>query len=198
MTITDQQLVADTLRGDPQAFEEIVRRYQRRVFSIIYHYLGSRRNEVEDLAQEVFMKVFRSLSDYDPNRPLQAWVARIAVNTCLDQLRRIKIRKTSLFSDLTEEEEEGINRLYGSFRQGHQLTEAESEEAFSLLQKLVSQLSAKDRTAFILREMQGLGYSDIGEVLECSEVAVRIRVSRARKQLLENLKLQHFSMRFDP
>ena len=76
MRRTDEELVKATLEGAPYAFEEIVERYQRLVFSIIYHYVGA-RDVVEDLAQEVFLKVFRSLATFDMRGPLKAWVSAL-------------------------------------------------------------------------------------------------------------------------
>ena len=80
MPKTDEELVKATLEGDTYAFEEIVERYQRLVFHIIYHYVGA-RDVVEDLAQEVFLKVFRALETFDMRGPLKAWVSRITANT---------------------------------------------------------------------------------------------------------------------
>lgn len=196
MAKTDEQLVAATLEGDPKAFEEIIQRYQNRVFSIVYHYLG-RRNEVEDMAQEVFLKLFRSLGRYDTQRSLEAWISKIAVNTCLDELRRIRVRKTSLFSDLAEEDEQRAWDLYDRFARADGFNEADSKLAFGLLQKLISALSEKDRMAFVLREIEGLGYDEIAEMMGVSEVAVRIRVSRCRTRLIEDLGKFHYFDRIE-
>ena len=76
MGLSDRELVESALAGDGSAFQSIVERYQRLVFNIVFHYLG-RREEVEDIAQDVFLRVYRSLSRYDPERPLKAWVSRI-------------------------------------------------------------------------------------------------------------------------
>ncbi|MFQ5741169.1 MAG: RNA polymerase sigma factor [Acidobacteriota bacterium] len=186
MAKTDQELVVATLGGDPHAFEQIIERYQRSVFNIVYHYLG-RRNEVEDVAQEVFLKVFRSLARYDRSRPIQAWISRIAVNSCLDELRRARHRNLKLFSDLNDEEQGRLDRFYHRFRQGSQLSEGEAEDLFLLLQKLMQRLPKKDRMAFVLREVEGLDYLDIAQAMGATQLAVRIRVSRSRKKLLEAL-----------
>ena len=111
MPKTDPELVAATLAGDQDAFGEIVRRYQRLVFNAVYHYLG-RHQDIEDLAQEVFLKVYRSLDRYDRGRPLQAWIFRIAANQCLDEIRKARHRRVTAFADLGEEEEERAKRLF--------------------------------------------------------------------------------------
>ena len=110
MARSDAELVVEALEGDKESFELIVARFQGLVFNIAYHYLG-RREEVEDLAQDVFLKVFQTLERYDTARPLKHWIGKIAVNRCLDELRRRKIRRLHLASDLGDEDRKGIEQL---------------------------------------------------------------------------------------
>jgi len=184
---TDAQLVKATVEGDPQAFEEIVERYQRLVFNIIYHYMG-RRNEVEDLAQEVFLKVFRALDTFDATRPLKSWIGRITANTCLDEIRKAPKRKVWSFADLGGDEESKIEYFYERFGQHSALTEEDVEDLFELLEKLMERLNKKDKMAFVLRELEGLSYPEIAKVLQSSELAVRLRVSRSKKRLQKDLE----------
>lgn len=191
MAKTDSELVAETLRGDPEAFEEIVRRYQTKVFGIIYHYLG-RRAVVEDIAQEVFLKLFRSLSKFDTSRSMDAWISKIAVNSCYDELRRERSRKATLFSDLGRDDEDRLESFYSKFTKGAYLTEVEVEELVEVFQRLISQLAEKDRMALVLREVEGMSYGEIASIMGATELAVRVRVSRSRQQLLEKLKGMDF------
>ena len=184
---TDAQLVKATVEGDPQAFEEIVERYQRLVFNIIYHYMG-RRNEVEDLAQEVFLKAFRALETFDATRPLKSWIGRITANTCLDEIRKAPKRKVWSFADLGGDEESKIEYFYERFGQHSSLTEKDVEDLFELLEKLMERLNRKDKMAFVLRELEGLSYPEIAETLQSSELAVRLRVSRSKKRLQKDLE----------
>lgn len=184
---TDAQLVKATVEGDPQAFEEIVERYQRLVFNIIYHYMG-RRNEVEDLAQEVFLKVFRALETFDASRPLKSWIGRITANTCLDEIRKAPKRKVWSFADLGGDEESKIEYFYERFGQHSSLTEKDVEDLFELLEKLMERLNRKDKMAFVLRELEGLSYPEIAKALQSSELAVRLRVSRSKKRLQKDLE----------
>lgn len=184
---TDAQLVKATVEGDPQAFEEIVERYQRLVFNIVYHYMG-RRNEVEDLAQEVFLKVFRALDTFDATRPLKSWIGRITANTCLDEIRKAPKRKVWSFADLGGDEENKIEYFYERFGQHSSLTEKDVEDLFELLEKLMERLNRKDKMAFVLRELEGLSYPEIAKTLESSELAVRLRVSRSKKRLQKDLE----------
>lgn len=191
MAKTDSELVAETLRGDPEAFEEIVRRYQTKVFGIIYHYLG-RRAVVADIAQEVFLKLFRSLSKFDTSRSMDAWISKIAVNSCYDELRRERSRKATLFSDLGRDDEDRLESFYSKFTKGAYLTEVEVEELVEVFQRLISQLAEKDRMALVLREVEGMSYGEIASIMGATELAVRVRVSRSRQQLLEKLKGMDF------
>ena len=187
MARTDAQLVKATLAGEPHAFEEIVERYQRLVFHIIYHYLG-RRDEVEDMAQEVFLKVFRSLETFDAKRPLKAWISRITANTCLDEVRKARKRKTQLFADLGGDEEGRVEYFYERFSQQSALSERDVQELFELLEKLMGRLNEKDKMAFVLRELEGLSYPEIAQALQTSELAARIRVSRSKRRLQGDLE----------
>jgi RNA polymerase sigma-70 factor (ECF subfamily) len=143
---------------------------------------------VEDVAQEVFFKVYKALPNFDKSRSLKAWISRIATNACFDELRKVKVRRTTLFSDLADEDESPSPAIYEKFVSHGYLTEEESDAAYRLLQELMSQLSPKDKMAFVLREMEGLEYKEIASAMGSSEVAVRIRVSRSRKTILEALK----------
>ena len=183
---SDGELVSETLAGNHQAFEEIVRRYERLIFSIIYHHVGN-RNEVEDLAQEVFLKVYRSLRSYDLERPLRFWITRIAINTCIDEARKARNRRMRLFSDFSEEEKRRLEGLYERSRKGASLTATEAERSFQLLQRSLDTLAEKDKLAFVLRELEDLDYSDVAEALGTTPLGARIRVSRSRKQLLKEL-----------
>ena len=186
MAESDEELVLATIEGDRGAFEKLVVRYQNLVFNIAHHYLG-RREEVEDLAQEVFLRVYQTLDRYDTGRPFKHWIGKITVNRCLDELRKMKIRRMHLLSDLGDEDRQSIDQLAEAARTGRPLTELEAERCLKLLADSMSKLSEKDRMAFVLREMESLSYEELAAMLETSEVAARIRVSRARRRLQEEL-----------
>ncbi len=187
MPKTDEELVKATLEGDPHAFEEIVERYQRLVFSIIYHYVGG-RDLVEDLAQDVFLKVFRSLETFDMRGPLKSWISRITANTCLDELRRLRRHKVYTFTDLSADDESRIEEFFEQFTSKGILTESDVSDLFVLLEKLLGRLNDKDKMAFVLREMEGLSYAEVAQAMKTTEVAVRIRISRSKKKLQKELE----------
>ncbi|RPI24728.1 MAG: RNA polymerase sigma factor [Acidobacteria bacterium] len=186
MARTDAELVAATLDGDGNAFGDIVRRYQQFVFNAVYHYLGA-RGDVEDVAQEVFLKLYRSLDRFDRSRPLQAWIYRITANQCLDEARKSRHRRVKNFADLGEEEEERIRRYFDEDQHGASLTESEDDETLRLLRKMMDGLPEKDRMAFVLREIEGLSYAEVSQALNTSVTAARIRISRVKKKLMVQL-----------
>lgn len=183
---SDRELVESVLANDGSAFQTLVERYKKLVFNIVFHYMGN-RGEVEDIAQEVFLKVYRSLSKYDPERSIKAWISRITTNCCLDELRKRKVRRTQLFTDLVDEET-GTEMFFDRFIGGTVVSEFEADRVLSWLQGLMRGLSDKDRMVFVLREVEGLEYSEIADAMEATELATRIRLSRAKKKLLSALR----------
>jgi RNA polymerase sigma-70 factor, ECF subfamily len=185
MAATEEDLVQRTLEGDQRAFEEIVRRYQGLVLNIVYHYLG-RNNVAEDMAQEVFVKLYTTLSRFDRKRSLKAWIGRITANQCIDELRRTRRQRVQLFSDFDERQAAG--ELLAQVRSEEPLTVDQAEKAERLLQYALARLSASERMAFVLHEMEGLPYSELAATMGTTELAARIRVSRSRKKLRKKLE----------
>ena len=187
MQISDAELIGQALKGDRGAAEEIVVRYQRLVFNILYHYLGT-GSDIEDLAQDVFLKFFKNLERYDPKRPLKHWLARIASNQCIDEIRKRRKNPIRLESDLEIEENQSLEELWRNPGPVPGLSDADAERCFGLLQESMKVLSPKDRMAFVLREVQNLDYREVAAIMESSELAARIRVSRAKKRLRKELE----------
>ncbi len=179
---TDATLIEDTLRGEEAAFAELVRRYQGAVWSAVHRTLGS-TSEGEDAVQEIFLRAFTSLHKFDRRYPFGPWIQRIATNFCIDQLRRKRARKYQLWSELREEDQERLLRDFS--RNGDfDAVMNESPEAYEkVAQALLAQLKPKYRTAFVLREMEGREYIEVAKALGTSELAARVRVSRARTEI---------------
>lgn len=189
MQNTDSELISNTLEGDQKAFEELIRRYQSFVHNIVYHYFG-KREDVEDIAQEVFLKVYQGLPGFDAERPFRHWLGRITSNMCIDEFRKRKrSRMISLETDLGKEEKANLDQLYQEAEANSFLSSGSSEEGLELLEKAMSTLPEKDRMAYVLREIEGLDYEEIGSMLGSSVVAARIRVSRTRQQLKKKLEV---------
>jgi RNA polymerase sigma-70 factor, ECF subfamily len=177
----DRELVARCQGGDPLAFEELVRKYQQAVLNLAYHYIGY-KNDVEDVAQKIFFKVYFSLPKFDLRRPFFPWLYRIAINQCYDELRHAKRQKIRTFSDLSMEESSCIEKLM-SQNEVQATSDENRQHLHALLHKVLDQLPDQQKTAVILRDIESLPYSKMAEVLKCTEQAARLKVFRARTRL---------------
>ena len=177
----DRKLVGRCQEGDSLAFEELVRKYQQTVFNLAYHYIGY-RSEVEDVAQKIFAKVYFSLPKFDLRRPFFPWLYRIAINQCYDELRRIRRQKTHTFSELSLDDTSSIEKLMNQ-NEIRPAPDEERQELQALLRKMMNQLPDQQRMAIVLRDLESVPYSQIAEILKCTEQAARLKVFRARARL---------------
>lgn len=183
-TTDDFQLVEAFRRGDEKAFEELVRRYQRQVANIIYLTLGN-REAIEDLTQEVFIRVYKSLARFQHDASVYSWIYRITVNLCIDEIRRRKIKRTislQFFSDHKLEQEKKFK---------DKATAADrvlTEERRSMVREALQKLSPLQRTVIVLREYEDLSYDEIAKTLNISTQAVKSRIFRARDELRKLLE----------
>jgi RNA polymerase sigma-70 factor (ECF subfamily) len=177
--VAEARLVSDALGGSQPAFEQIVRRYQRPVISLIVRMTGDRAR-AEDLAQETFVKAFRSLQSFDSTRRLSSWLFRIAHNTTLDALRRLKPEVVEL---------EGLSE--GDPRRDPAAPAApdplEQAALGAALNRSLLSLRPDYRAAIALRYDQQLPFDEIGRILGVPEVTARTYVHRARKELARSL-----------
>jgi RNA polymerase sigma-70 factor, ECF subfamily len=182
----DFVLIESTLKGDEWAFSELVRRYQAAVWGTVFRILGN-SSENEDAVQEVFLRAYAALRNFDQKYPFGPWLLRITTNYCIDQLRRKKGRKTQLWSELNEFDQQ---RLLKDLSQENDSDTANMEsEAYSrMAQTLLDSLNPKHRTAFVLREVEEKNYDEVARLLGTSEVAARVRVSRARGELQKKFR----------
>jgi RNA polymerase sigma-70 factor (ECF subfamily) len=183
----DAALIERTLNGEETAFAELVRRYQAAVWRTVHRVLG-RSSEDEDAVQEVFLRAFSSLRKFDPKYPFGPWILRIATNYCIDLLRRKKARRYKLWTELQENEQQ---RLLNSLSQDGDfdtVVSASPETYEKIAQGLLQELKLKYRTAFILREVEGRDYEEVAQALGTSELAARVRVSRARAEIQKRFR----------
>jgi RNA polymerase sigma-70 factor, ECF subfamily len=173
----DRDLIGRSKKGDPSAFEALVRKYQDRVYNLC-RYMLKNPEDAQDAAQDVFLKAYRALKGFRPDSTLYTWIVRITVTTCLDYRRKSR-REVSRTEPLTEDlpsEEPLPEQLY------------ESAEIPRSIQPALQKLPEKLRAAIVLREIEGLSYEEIAEVLHTSPGTVKSRISRAREQLRHLLK----------
>jgi RNA polymerase sigma-70 factor (ECF subfamily) len=182
----DSSLIARCQEGDPLAFEELVLKYQQSIANLVYHYIGH-KDDVEDIAQKIFVKIYFSLPKFDIKRPFFPWLYRIAINQCYDELRQIKRRRTYTFSELNLEDSNSIENLICqtelSVRSGEERADLQA-----LLSKILGQLPDHQRKVIILRDIEAIPYVEIAGILKCTEQAARLKVFRARNRLKKMLE----------
>jgi RNA polymerase sigma-70 factor (ECF subfamily) len=186
-------LVRRCRAGDAHAWEELVRQYQRRVYSICYRFTGS-ADTAEDLTQDVFIRMYRTLDSYDATRAaFMTWVATMTRNLLVDHFRKSKYdRQTDSLETTLSDASDGITL-------GEQLRDPaagpelrlESREAREQLQRALQRLSPELREAVILRDLQDMDYREIAAVLKVPEGTVKSRINRGRTELGRLLMRTH-------
>lgn len=179
----DAQLVARCLRGEQGAWDDLIRQYNRRVYGLCYRFTN-RDNEAQDLTQEVFLRVFRTLGSFRSGEGCFAvWLTRLTRNLLVDHYRRTKHeRVTDALEDklaVLEERTAQISRTDGLLA---------GREAGELLQAALQKLSPELREAVILRDLQEMEYREIAQVLQVPEGTVKSRLNRGRAELARVLK----------
>lgn len=180
---TDAELIEAILAGSESAFAALVERYQDRVFRLLSRYCRD-QVECEDLAQEVFLKVFRKLHTFQGDSQFFTWLYRIAVNAATDHLSRASSRRLKLVEDDATLEERNE-------RDDSPLSPILSAELATAMRAIVDGLPEKFRTVLVLREYEDLSYTEIAEVLGVQIGTVESRLFRARQRVKDALQRLH-------
>jgi RNA polymerase sigma-70 factor (ECF subfamily) len=181
----DQILVTRVQRGDKTAFDLLVRKYQHKVGKLVARYVYD-RTEVEDVTQEVFIKAYRAISGFRGDSAFYTWLYRIAVNTAKNFLESQGRRppNTDVDAEEAETSANGRNLRELATPERSMLT----EEIANTVSRSVAQLPADLRTAITLREIEGMSYEEIAQVMDCPIGTVRSRIFRARETIDKELK----------
>jgi len=172
----DWDLVQRCLQGDSMAFADLVRRYERLVFRIAGGFLRD-RGEVEDVAQEAFLKAYEALSGFRAGAPFGPWIAQIATRTCYDRLRARQRRGEVAWDDLSLSEQSEA-RSFAAGRPADDTTAARD-----LAERALATLPPKDRQALMLADAMGHTAAEVGQMMGCTALAVRLRLHRARRAM---------------
>lgn len=183
-------LVRRCLAGDAVAWEEIVQRYHRRIYNLCYRFAGS-SDDAQDLTQDVFIRMYRTLSSYDVERgAFQTWVTTITRNLLVDHFRKTKQDRVTDSLDTTSSEHEDVLPLSEQIRDNSLPPDArvQSHEAGEAVHNALQKLSPELREAVILRDLQDMDYREIAGVLKVPEGTVKSRINRGRAELARLLQ----------
>lgn len=186
---TDHELVAFARTGSEKAYRELLGRYERPVFSLVYRMVRD-RELAEDLAQETFVKVFNHLDSYNPKFKFSSWIFKIANNLAIDTLRKKGIQTVSLdgsrHATTAEETESTRISIASTDENPEELLEA--RELGREIERAIGMLRPEYRTAVILRHVEGRAYEEIAEIMDVPLGTVKTFIHRARIELRETLE----------
>jgi len=182
----DAQLMTRTARGEPGAFEALVRRHQRRVFGLVYRSVGS-VPDAEDLVQEVFLRVYRAADRYRPTARFTTWLYRVTTNVVINWLRRHRRDPVELARVVGGEDGEENPTVLIDPTAETGLDIITRDEVRAQVRAAVASLPPNQRLAVLLFRFEGLSYQEIAEALACSVMAVKSLLSRARENLHHRL-----------
>jgi RNA polymerase sigma-70 factor (ECF subfamily) len=174
------QLIARCLVGDQAAWEQIVKLHWRKVFNVAYQFVGS-HEQAEDLAQDIFLKIFRSLDSFDRRANFQTWLISVSRNLCIDHYRSVRKERQTIDRDVTSED------LSPASSGASPLATLENRDLAALLRQALQTLPESLRIAVLLRDIQELSYLEIAERLRLPEGTVKSRINRGRKELARQI-----------
>jgi RNA polymerase sigma-70 factor, ECF subfamily len=175
-------LVRRVQARDEVAFREIVERYQAKVFSIIYGILRN-HNDAEDIAQQVFSKIYFSIQNFDFRSSLLTWIYKITVNECYDYLRKKRVRKLVYESDFSEEDAQRMQNIDTATDQGPAVDKQLAQR--DLVVKLLAKLSSEDRSLLLLKEVEGHSVEELARMTGMNENTIKVKLFRSRQKLLK-------------
>ncbi len=184
----DKDLVVFARSGSEQAYRELLERYQRPVFSLVYRMVRDRET-AEDLAQETFVKVFNNLESYNPKFKFSSWIFKIATNLTIDTLRRKELQTVSLDGSRYARTDEEVEASRVTVASSDETPEErlEAKELGAEIESAIGRLRPEYRTAILLRHVEGRPYEEIAEIMDIPLGTVKTYIHRARMELRETL-----------
>ena len=174
-------LIASCLGGDQIAWEEIVRQHRRKVFNIAYKFTG-RHDQAEDLTQDVFLKIFKSLHTFDRRANFQTWLVSVSRNLCIDHYRSVRKERETIDRDVDAGE------LTPSAPGQNAYQALEQQDRVELLRKAMAELPPSLREAVVKRDIQEFSYQEIADQLNLPEGTVKSRINRGRTELARQVQ----------
>src|SRR5437773_2295587 len=176
-----EALIQRCLQGDELAWDAIVRQYRRKVFNVAYKFVG-KHEEAEDLTQDIFIKVFKSLNSFDSRANFQTWLISISRNLCIDRYRSVRKERETIDRDVD------ANELSPVASHPHPIFRIEQRDRVELLREALAALGPALRKAVVMRDLQEMSYAEIAKVLKLPEGTVKSRINRGRTELALQIK----------
>jgi RNA polymerase sigma-70 factor (ECF subfamily) len=180
-TVPVEVLIERCLRGDQLAWEAIVRQHWRKVFNVAYKFVG-KHDEAEDLTQDIFLKIFRSLDTFDRRANFQTWLISVSRNLCIDHYRSVRKERQTIDRDVD------AGQLTPASADAGPLVALEHSDRRALLRRALEELAPTLRTAVLLRDIQELSYQEIASQLHLPEGTVKSRINRGRIELARQIR----------
>jgi len=178
---TVEALIQRCLKGDQLAWEAIVRQYRRKVFNVAYKFVG-RHDEAEDLTQDIFLKIFKSLGTFDSRANFQTWLISVSRNLCIDHYRSVRKERETIDRDVDS------NELSPVSHEVSPVQALEQRDRVMLLKQALAGLPETLRTAVLMRDIQELSYQEIADKLRLPEGTVKSRINRGRTELARQIR----------
>jgi RNA polymerase sigma-70 factor (ECF subfamily) len=176
-----EALIQRCLRGDQGAWDQIVRTYWRKVFNVAYKFVG-KHDEAEDLAQDIFLKIFKSLHTFDRRANFQTWLISISRNLCIDHYRSVRKERETIDRNVDASE------LTPTSKEPGPVAALEQRDRVALLRQALAALPETLRTAVLMRDIQELSYQEIADALRLPEGTVKSRINRGRTELARQVR----------
>lgn len=178
---TLEALIQRCLQGDQRAWEAIVHQHRRKVFNVAYKFVG-RHDEAEDLTQDVFLKIFKSLATFDRRANFQTWLISVSRNLCIDHYRSVRKERETIDRDVN------ADHLSPASPTRDPVAALEQRDRVELLRRALGGLAPSLRTAVVLRDLQELSYQEIANRLQLPEGTVKSRINRGRIELARQVR----------
>jgi RNA polymerase sigma-70 factor (ECF subfamily) len=179
-TATDE-LIERCLAGDQAAWEAIVRQYWRKVFNVAYKFVG-KHDEAEDLTQDIFLKIFKSLHTFDRRANFLTWLISVSRNLCIDHYRSVRKERETIDRDVDAGDLSPVSREVGPY------SALEFADQREMLRRALEDLAPTLRSAVLLRDIRGLSYQEIADQLDLPEGTVKSRINRGRLELARQIR----------
>ena len=176
-----ETLIQRCLRGDQAAWEQIVKQHWRKVFNVAYKFVG-KHDEAEDLTQDIFLKIFKSLDTFDRRANFQTWLISVSRNLCIDHYRSVRKERETI------DRQVDANELTPAAPDAGPIAALEQADRVTLLRHALATLPETLRTAVVMRDLQEMSYQEIADRLKLPEGTVKSRINRGRTELARQVR----------